>query len=148
MGGSFAWAIDLGGPGSLANPNALGPGDLGLTGAGDNGTESGGSGDPNDGYAPSGDVYIDPIIYQEPDPTIACYPPCTFILPPYTFSSASTISFPPWTTSLEVGWDTTSLSTLPGGSVSTSTGYTTITQTTVIYIPAGKSCYLRDLSKY
>ncbi|OQD87711.1 hypothetical protein PENANT_c005G11185 [Penicillium antarcticum] len=33
LGGLFAWALDEGGPGSLGNPNDLGPSDTSMTGA-------------------------------------------------------------------------------------------------------------------
>jgi chitinase len=49
-------------------------------------------------------VYIDPSIYEEESPEIHCYPPCTFILPPLSLDRPTTISFPPYVTSLDVAW--------------------------------------------
>lgn len=133
LSGQFAWAVDLGGPGSGQTS----------TGAG-NGTNGNGT----DGEAGSGDVYISPEIWSEPNPTIACYPPCTFILPPYPVGSETTIVFPPYTTSLEVAWSTTTVSggstittvsggstitTVSGGSTITTVGRTT--ETTTLTIP-------------
>ncbi|KAL7795689.1 hypothetical protein V8C43DRAFT_304570 [Trichoderma afarasin] len=46
-------------------------------------------------------VYIDPTIWQSPSPTAACEPPCTLILPPWTLSSMTTITFPVVTETIE-----------------------------------------------
>jgi glucan 1,3-beta-glucosidase len=88
----------------------------------------------------SGDVYIDPTIWIEPSAsqTVQCYPPCTFVLPPITLSTPTTISFPLWTTSLEVGWTTTdTITTTVSGSTATITTryYTYIIETTTLTIP-------------
>ncbi|RWA04454.1 hypothetical protein EKO27_g10646 [Xylaria grammica] len=53
-----------------------------------NGTEAG---------TGSGVVYIDPSILTEPDATIACEPPCTFVLLPRTLLEPTVISRPPIT---------------------------------------------------
>ncbi|KAG5290027.1 class V chitinase [Histoplasma ohiense] len=124
LGGTFAWAIDLGGPGTLKNPNDLSANDTVLDGADPDGRDSG-----------SGEVYISPEIFKKQDPIIACVPPCTFIMPPISFSTPTTISLPPYTTSLEVVWPTTQLVTLPGGSISASTGLARTVQTTTLTIP-------------
>ncbi|KAM5505126.1 putative chitinase [Microsporum canis] len=127
LGGLMAWSVDLGGPGTLGNPNSFDPQSTEIGGASLDGrgiTDGG-----------SGEVFISPDIYREPRPVINCYPPCTFILPPFILNNTVTISLPPWTTSLAVGWTTTSTTTLPGGSVSTSTGFTTVIQTTTLTIP-------------
>ena len=57
-----------------------------------------------------------------------------YILPPLTLSSTTTVTFPPFTTSLEVAWKTSSVITVDG-QASTSTGYDRIIQTTVLTIP-------------
>ncbi|PGH03305.1 chitinase [Blastomyces parvus] len=123
LAGTFAWAIDLGGPGTLKNPNDL-TADDDLRGA-----------DPKGGDGGSGEVYISPEIFKKKDPGIACVPPCTFIMPPISFAKPSTITLPLYTTSLELAWPTTQLVTLPGGSVSTSTGLARTIQTTTLTIP-------------
>ena len=58
-----------------------------------------------------------------------------YILPPLTLSSTTTIIFPLLTTSLEVAWSTSLVTTLDNGDVSTSTGYDRITETTTLTIP-------------
>ncbi|KKZ62236.1 chitinase [[Emmonsia] crescens] len=123
LGGTFAWAIDLGGPGTLKNPNDLTADDFGLDGA-----------DLEGGDGGSGEVYISPEILKRQDPVIACVPPCTFIMPPISLATPTTITLPPYTTSLEVAWPTTRLVTLPGGSLSTSTGLARTIQTTTLTI--------------
>ncbi|EEQ88507.2 bacteriodes thetaiotaomicron symbiotic chitinase [Blastomyces dermatitidis ER-3] len=123
LAGTFAWAIDLGGPGTLKNPNDLTADDT-LRGA-----------DPQGGDGGSSEVYISPEIFKKKDPRIACVPPCTFIMPPISLASPSTITLPLYTTSLEVAWPTTQLVTLPGGSVLTSTGLARTIQTTTLTIP-------------
>ena len=58
-----------------------------------------------------------------------------YILPPLTLSYNTTIIFPLLTTSLEVAWPTSQVTTLKNGDVSTSTGYDRITETTTLTIP-------------
>lgn len=58
-----------------------------------------------------------------------------YILPPLILSSNTTIIFPLLTTSLEVAWPTSQVTTLTNGNVSTSTGYDRITETTTLTIP-------------
>ncbi|KAK3369519.1 putative glucan 1,3-beta-glucosidase precursor [Lasiosphaeria ovina] len=101
-------------------PLALGGGDMGLG----NGTAGAGS----------GDVYVDPGLWGSAKPTVSCAPPCTYVLPPATLKTPTTIKFPPSTTALEVGWTTTAVYT-DGGSTSTTSIYTKVTVTTVLTIP-------------
>ncbi|KAL7912414.1 pectate lyase superfamily domain-containing protein, partial [Trichoderma velutinum] len=68
---------------------------------GNNGSLVGGESDG------SGFVFLDPTIWSQQKPTVQCSPPCTLILPPVTLSTTTTITFPLYTTSLEVGWTTT-----------------------------------------
>ena len=76
--------------------------------------------------AGSGPVIIDPKIWESASPTISCFPPCTFVLPPQTLSTAETITVPPATETFEETFPTTSNGI---------TGYTTITKVTTITIP-------------
>ena len=79
------------------------------------------SADPDGSDSGSGDVYISPIIYDEDEPKVACIPPCTLIFPPVPLDSTTTITFPPYTTSLEVAWSAEEVVTIDG-SISTSRG--------------------------
>lgn len=89
--------------------------------------------DPN--TSGSQDVYIDPGIWSSKSPTISCVPPCTYILPKFTLSSATTIKFPPSTTSLEVGWITSTNYTGFDGEVSSTTEYVSVIVTTILTVP-------------
>ena len=90
---------------------------------------------PCDSSAKGGLIYVDPSIWTSANPVVYCNPPCLYVLPPLTLSSITTISFPPFTTSLEVAWKTSKVTTLTDGQVSTSTGYDRVVQTTVLTIP-------------
>lgn len=48
-------------------------------------------------------VYIDPIIFEEPNPEVAGTPPCVLVIPPSTIPTPTTISFEPIRTSIVVG---------------------------------------------
>jgi hypothetical protein len=74
-------------------------------------------------------VTLDPAVWI--GHTAVCPPPCIFVFPPTTLALPTTISFPPFSTSLEVGWSTT---VTIGGRVNTV--FTAITVTTTIIIPA------------
>ncbi|KAJ9374868.1 CAZyme family GH18 [Paecilomyces variotii] len=87
-----------------------------------NGTEEGGG---------SGVVFIDPGIFTETDPTIACIPPCTFVLPPWTLSTPTTISQPPVTQTLQQMWQ----STVTDSSGVTSVVVLSTTTVTTITVP-------------
>lgn len=117
FGGTMIWSIDLySGSGSGNTPDGGGNSTSGDPGAG------GGNGGSSEGNGGDSIVYIDPSIWGESNPVINCEPPCTFILPPLQLSSTTTITFPPYVTSLDVAW-------------STSTGWTHIIQTTTLTIP-------------
>ncbi|KAH9906746.1 pectate lyase superfamily protein-domain-containing protein [Xylariomycetidae sp. FL2044] len=75
-------------------------------------------------------VYVDPEVWTNNDPTVQCIPPCVLVLPPSTLSTATTISFPPLVTSVEVGWITTVI--IDGSST---TKFTAITENTTLNIP-------------
>ena len=116
FGGTMIWSIDLySGAGSGNTPDGGGSSNQGDPGAGSGqgGASGGGS---------SGIVYIDPSIWSQANPVINCQPPCTFILPPLALPTPTTITFPPYVTSLDVAW-------------SESTGWTSIVQTTTLTIP-------------
>ncbi|KAF3480778.1 uncharacterized protein GIQ15_06125 [Arthroderma uncinatum] len=124
LGGTFAWALDLGGPGTMGRPDELNGNTLSLDGADPEGSDSG-----------SGDVYLSPEIYKIQNPGNACIPPCTFIMPRLTLDKVTTITFPPYVTSLEVAWWTASAITLPGGAISSSIWQVKTIQTTTLTIP-------------
>ncbi|KAK2074979.1 hypothetical protein P8C59_009144 [Phyllachora maydis] len=116
FGGTVLWSIDLySGVGSGNTPDGLG--DPSSTDPGGSGGNSGGDSEGDQSV-----VYIDPSIWAEPEPVIQCEPPCTFVLPPRPLPTRSTVTFPLYTTSLDVAW-------------STSTGWTRIRQTTTLTIP-------------
>ena len=116
FGGTMVWSIDLySGIGSGDTPDGSGSSDPGSPGSG-----SGQSGS-SDGDS-SAVVYIDPIIWTQGGPVINCEPPCVFIFPPLVLPTETTITFPPYITSLDVAW-------------SASTGWTSIVETTTLMIP-------------
>ncbi|KAJ5618563.1 hypothetical protein N7528_006674 [Penicillium herquei] len=98
MGGVFAWAVDEDNEGdlseSLSNSTDLFPAE----------------GD--------GEVYVLPAVWDLDSPEVSCYPPCTFILPPYSLSTSHTITWPSLTTPVLV-----------------STGRSVVTSTTTISVP-------------
>ena len=65
----------------------------------------------------SGDVYIDPSIWTEPTPTAYCEPPCVLILPPLQLPSPTTISFPLWTATIEVGFPVVGAASVTDGKI-------------------------------
>ena len=93
-------------------------------------TTNPGGGSPPPGLG-SGTVYIDPSVYGQSSPSVACVPPCTLIMPPVQLKTTTTIIFPPYTTSLDVAWMTT---------VSSSVFVTRTIQTTTLTIPPGSKC--------
>ncbi|KAK8106663.1 hypothetical protein PG999_010022 [Apiospora kogelbergensis] len=52
-------------------------------------------------------VSINPAIWLSPTPTIACQPPCTLVLPPWTMEAPITISLPPAIETIDETWETT-----------------------------------------
>ncbi|THW31700.1 pectin lyase-like protein [Aureobasidium pullulans] len=108
---------------------------------GDTGADIGGyvPGNSSDGVTTDGNntyVSIDPSVWTEEDPTIQCQPPCTFILPPFQLSTTTTITFPLYTTSLNVAWTTTVTYTDTSGRKTSSKTVTRTVQTTTLTIPA------------
>jgi hypothetical protein len=91
---------------------------------------SGGSGSSPTGGGGGGGggiVYINPTIWAEPNPAISCTPPCTFVLPPWTIPTLTTIEVPPQTATIEETWPSTTNGVI---------NYVTSTIVTVIVIPA------------
>jgi chitinase len=78
-----------------------------------------------------GVLYVAPDIYTEISPVVTCPPPCQLILPPFILPTATTITFLPYSTSLEIAW-TTTLTTQ--GSDQSTTTITTIARTVVTTI--------------
>lgn len=116
FGGTMVWSIDLySGAGSGNTPDGKGSSNPGSPGSGSGQSSS------SDGES-SGVVYIDPVIWTEDNPVINCQPPCAFILPPLVLPTPSTITFPPYVTSLDVAW-------------SEPTGWTSTVETTTLSIP-------------
>ncbi|KAK5693162.1 hypothetical protein LTR97_010638 [Elasticomyces elasticus] len=105
-------------------------------GSGSTPTSASGSGGavPTNG---SGYVTIDPDLWMDPaaSQTVQCYPPCTYVMPPFTLESPTTFSFPPIVTALTVGAYQTVTQTI-SGSISASSSYATSVITTTITIPA------------
>lgn len=97
------WSIDFdSGSGSGDEPDQ----DLGsdtadsTSGGGDNrGSGSGGNSGSGSFGAGSGSglVYVDPSIWSDPQPLVACEPPCVLVLPPIQLTSPTVINFPPLT---------------------------------------------------
>ncbi|EYB21918.1 hypothetical protein FG05_11578 [Fusarium graminearum] len=75
------------------------PGD-GNDGDGNGGGNGGGNGDDDV-------VYIDPNIWDSDKPTAGCQPPCTLVLPPWSLSTKTTITFPVITETLKETWPET-----------------------------------------
>jgi hypothetical protein len=101
------------------------------------GSKSSGSSQPtSSGPIASYDVSPEPEVWQTPNPTVQCVPPCTFVLPPYTLCEKTTIPWSPLTTTLlkitggEKSTVTTSYDALVG---------TTITKVTTVLITI-KNC--------
>ncbi|KAM5465541.1 putative chitinase [Microsporum audouinii] len=109
FGGTSDWAVDL----------EVSYGDDDGHGGGDSG---------------SGPVYISPDIYETNDPVIGCYPPCTFVFPPWELSTTTTITVPPAAIMYEETWETT----LTVSDVTITTSGAKVTST-VITIPPVKT---------
>ncbi|KAK5707629.1 hypothetical protein LTR97_000167 [Elasticomyces elasticus] len=85
----------------------------------------------------SGYVTIDPDLWVEPvaSQTVQCYPPCTYVMPPYTLGTPTTFSFPPIVTALTIGGYETVTQTITGY-ITTLSRYAISILTTTITIPA------------
>jgi glucan 1,3-beta-glucosidase len=108
-----------------------------------------GSGEGN-GTGGGDTVYIDPGIWPPgyggtggggsgggSGATVTCpAPPCTYVFPPITLPTPTTIIFPGSTTSLEVGCFSSEIYTDIDGSTSSTSVYVSVTVTTVLTVPA------------
>ena len=80
-------------------------------------------------------MYISPKIYKEKEPAVQCNPSCNLILPPITLPTLTTITFPPYETSLHVAWPVTKTMTLSPGAVTTSAAFDRTVINTTITVP-------------
>ncbi|KAI0902967.1 class V chitinase Chi100 [Ustulina deusta] len=78
-------------------------------------SESGRSGS-NNGNSSSGNVYIDPDIWSSVAPLVTAPPGVTLIWPPMPLASPTTITFPPWTTTVSYSSVSSTTSTRNDGS--------------------------------
>lgn len=90
---------------------------------------------PGGGDSGSGPILIDPGIYSSANPTVQCYPQCTFVFPPITLPTPTTISIAPETITYEVNWSTTI--TASGAVITTSA--VSITSTVITHPPVTTS---------
>ncbi|GAB1193276.1 hypothetical protein APSETT444_002479 [Aspergillus pseudonomiae] len=120
LGGLFSWALDLGGPGSMKNPNGMTADDTSMDGA----SAEGGS----DG---TGLLYAGQEIFGD-SPTVTAIAPVSIIFPKSVMSTPTTIDFGAgYPTSLEVAWRTTKTVTVDGIATVTSTVTRYIMPTTI-----------------
>jgi glucan 1,3-beta-glucosidase len=96
-----------------------------------------GGADIGDNGEDSGVVYIDPIIWTEPenDTVIQCYPPCTYVLPPTTLPSEATFVYPTIVTTIGVGYQIPYTFSY-NNTVSTTTTWIQTSTVSTISIPA------------
>ncbi|OGM41754.1 bacteriodes thetaiotaomicron symbiotic chitinase [Aspergillus bombycis] len=124
LGGLFSWALDLGGPGSMKNPNGMTADDTSMDGA----SAEGGS----DG---TGLLYVGQEIFGD-SPTVTAIAPVSIIFPKSIMSIPTTIDFGAgYPTSLEVAWGTTKTVTVDGITTVTSTVTRYIMPTTISLPP-------------
>ncbi|RAL14681.1 bacteriodes thetaiotaomicron symbiotic chitinase [Aspergillus homomorphus CBS 101889] len=122
LGGLFSWALDLGGPGSLQNPNAMTSDDTSMEGASSDGGSDG-----------TGLLYVgSPVLGASP--TVTGVAPVSIIYPKHILPSPTVISPGGYPTSLELVWNTTRTVT-SGSSTTVSTGPTRLIVPTTIPIP-------------
>lgn len=91
-----------------------------------------------------GVLYVSPEIYgtisdanvkREDEQAVTCTPGCVVILPPYQLPTPTTIVFPPYVTSLEVAWTTTSASKGSDGHTTTITTMARTVVSTTLTVP-------------
>lgn len=124
LGGLFSWALDMGGPGSLKNPNSMDTSVTSMDGAdaegGSDGTET---------------LFVGSEVFDSDTNKVTAIGPVNIVFPSRTLATSTTISAQEFSTSAEVAWKTTM--TVTSGSVTTA--MTTITryiQQTDIPVPA------------
>lgn len=120
LGGLFSWALDLGGPGSLGNPNDLDSVDTSMDGA-----------NPEGGSDGTGDFLVGQEIFGPHDNTVTGIGPINVIFPPRTLKSPTTLHPGPFITPLEIAFPKTTTITTDG-SVTVTTTITRIIETTTI----------------
>ncbi|KAJ5117810.1 hypothetical protein N7448_011442 [Penicillium atrosanguineum] len=123
LAGLFSWALDMGGPGSLKNPNHMNPSDTNMDGA-----------DVDGGSDGTGTLFVGPEIFGSNSHQVTAIGPVNIVYPSKTLAKPTTVSAQGFPTSLEVAWKTTI--TVTSGSITTAT--TTITryiQQTTIPVP-------------
>ncbi|KAL3428704.1 bacteriodes thetaiotaomicron symbiotic chitinase [Aspergillus tetrazonus] len=124
LGGLFAWALDMGGPGSLTNPNSLDPDDTSMAGANLEGGSDG-----------TGLLYVGEEVLGD-SPTVTAIAPVSIIWPKSVLDAPTTIGFGDgYPTSLELAWATTKTITVDGTPTVTST-ITRYIMSTTIPLPA------------
>lgn len=134
LGGTMIWSIDFdSGSGSGDVPDkGFGTDASGPSSGGGNNPESGSSGNSGGGSSGngvgSGVVYVDGTVWTDPQPLVACEPPCVLILPPIQLPSSTVITFPALTTTYVT-------KTIPGDDAGQGALPTLLTVTTVIAIP-------------
>lgn len=101
-------------------------------------SESGGSGS-NNGNSSSGNVYIDPDIWSSVAPLVTAPPGVTLIWPPMPLASPTTITFPPWTTTVSYSSVSSTTSTRSDGSTTIIPWLVWASWLTVLTIPPGES---------
>lgn len=106
FGGTVDWALDL------QSNGTAGAGDPVPSG---NGNDTG-----------SGAVYVPPSIWTDENPTLNCFPPCSFIMPPIILPTPTTVVIP----------ETSVVVTVSSYTV-TSTTFGTTTTSWGLYIPLG-----------
>lgn len=123
MGGLFSWALDMGGPGSLKNPNSMDTSDTSMDGAdlegGSDGTET---------------LFVGSGVFDSDSNQVTAIGPVDIVFPSTTLATPTTIPAQGLPTSVEVAWKTTK--TVTSESITTAT--TTITryiQHTTISVP-------------
>jgi chitinase len=79
----------------------------------------------------TGEAYVGSGIYNGSTPYVYCQPPCTFVFPPWSLSTSTTLSMPLQTVTVQDVWPY--VSTAGNGAVTTV--YVTQTVTTTISIP-------------
>ncbi|PTB79573.1 glycoside hydrolase family 18 protein [Trichoderma longibrachiatum ATCC 18648] len=97
-------------------------------------SEDGDTSDPSSSSEET--IYIDPGIWSSATPSIVAPPGASLIWPPKPLSSATTITFPPWTTTVSYSSLTTGTSTLTDGSTTTYHAYVWVSWLTTLTIPA------------
>jgi hypothetical protein len=90
--------------------------------------------------AGSGIVFIGPEIWTEPDPIVQCEPPCSFVFPPLTLPTPTTIQPPLWSPTILHSFITTRTTTLANASTPlTIVGYSVTTSVIGVTLPLSKS---------